>query len=266
MKICDILKRCKEIKSERKFTYSNYYNKYNASDIDFDVIEGKGTIVWGLKEEFVYRIYFCTNSLCTLKECLKEVKKNAVIDWVFKEEAGEIGQVIEESGWEKYGEYVRTMLPIPNNKKKKTKIEVLLEKMYNPELGQVAQEEDIPAIRKLMIDIFDPINSEIMEEEELRRLIKEETVWLHKIDDTITTCYIYRIEGKKRYGAMTYNCLGADYLYSITRRANEISNKIHKPKWHYGWINISNKKIIRSLKETNDLNPDGVRNIIYKKK
>lgn len=266
MKIEDILKRCKEIKRERKFTYCNYYNKYNVSDIDFDIIEGKGTIVFGLKEEFIYRIYFCTNSLCVLKECLEKVRKDAVIDWVFKGEAGEIGQVIEESEWEKYGEYARTMLPIPNIKKEKTKMEILLEKMYNPKLAQLACEEDIPSIRKLMIDTFDPINSEIMEEAELRRLIKEETVWLHKIDDIITTCYIYRIEGKKRYGAMTYNKLSADYLYSVTRKAHEISNEKHKPKWHYGWINISNKKIIRSLKETNDLNLDGVKNIIYKKK
>lgn len=265
MKIYDILERCKEIKKERKITYSNYYNKYNTCDFDFDIIEGNGTIVFGLKEEFIYRVYFCSNDLSALRECLSKVKKDSVIDWIFKNDVGEIGEILEGSGWEKYGEYARTMLPVPNIKKEKTKMELLLEKMYDPEIAELAEEEDIPAIRKLMLDTFDPVNSEIMPEEELKRLVKEETVWLHKVDDKITTCYIFRIEGKKRYGAMTYNCLSADYLYSVTRKAHEISNAKHKPKWHYGWINMENKKIIRSLNSVDDLQLDGVRNIIYTK-
>lgn len=266
MKIDTILQRCREIKKERKTIYSNYYNKYNGSDIEFDVIEGRGTIVFGLPEEFIYRIYFFSNDLDALKECLAKVRKDAVADCVCKGDVGEIGEVIEQSGWEKYGEYARTMLSVADAaKKKKTKMELLLEKMYNPDIARLAEEEDIPAIRKMMIDTFDPANSEILEEDELRRLIKEETVWLHKVGDEIATCYIFRIEGKKRYGALTYNRLSADYLYSVTRRAHEISNEKHKPEWHYGWINLENKKIIRTLKATDDLKLDGVKNFIYKK-
>ena len=233
MKIFEILKCCSDIKKEGKTIFSNYYNKYNNSKNDFDVITGEGTIIFGIKEEFIYRIYFYSNNLPALKKCLEKVRKKAVTDWIFKDEIGEISRVIEKSGWKKYAEYARTMQPIPN-KRKKTKMELLLEKMYNPNLAQLAIENDIPAIRKLLFDTFDPINSEIMTEDELRKLIQEETVWLHKVNNEITTCYIYRIEGKKRYGALTYNCLSADYLYSVTKKANEISNIKYDLKWHYG--------------------------------
>lgn len=265
MNISAILNRCKEIRKEQKTIYSNYYNKYNGSDVEFDVIEGQGTIVFGVPEEFIYRIYFYSNDPDVLKECLAKVRKDAVTDCVCKGDIGEIGKVIEESGWRKYGEYARTMLPVPNIKKKKTSMELLLEKMYNPDIATLADECDIPAIRKMMLDTFDPANSEIIGEEELKRLVGEETVWLHKVNGEIATCYIYRIEGKKRYGALTYNRLSADYLYSVTRRAHEISNEKHKPEWHYGWINIENTKIIRTLKATGDFKLDGVKNYIYKK-
>ena len=64
---------------------------------------------------------------------------------------------------------------------------------------------------------------------------------------------------------MTYNCLSADYLYSVTRKANGISNKKHDPKWHYCWINIDNKKIIHTMEQLDELKPDDVKNVIYKK-
>lgn len=265
MKISLILKYCMEIKKEKKTIYSNYYNKYNDSNIEFDVIEGQGTIVFGLKEEFIYRVYFFSNNLKTLKELLTQVRSDAVTDYICKENIGEIGELIEQSGWKKYAEYARTMLSVSNIQKKKTKMELMLEKMYNPNIAILANQHDIPAIRKMMFDTFDPVNSEIIGEQELQKLIEEETVWLCKVDDKITTCYIYRIEGKKRYGMLTYNCLSADYLYSVTRRAHEISNVKHKPEWHYGWINLENTKIIRTLKSTDDLKLDGVKNFIYKK-
>lgn len=264
MKIDDILRRCTEIKRERKPVYSNYYNKYTGRDVDFDVIEGEGTIVFGIQEEFIYRIYFCSNNSEELKRCLEKVPENAVTDWVCKGEIGEIGEIIEESKWKRYAEYLRNTVPI-KKKMKKTRLELLLEERYNPECAEPAEESDIPAIRKLMFDTFDPVNSEILTEEELRELIRQKTVWVYKLEDKICTLYIYRIEGKRRYGAMTYNCLSADYLYNVTRKANDISNKIHKPIIHYGWIDVNNKKIRRTLEKQDSLQSDGVKNYIFQK-
>lgn len=268
MKIDDILRRCTEIKRERRPVYSNYYNKYTGRDVEFDVIEGEGTIVFGIQEEFIYRIYFCSNNLVALKDCLEKVPKNSVTDWVCKGEIGEIGDIIEESKWKRYAEYIRNTVPVKKKMKKtrkKTRLELLLEEKYDPECAEPAEESDIPAIRKLMIDTFDPVNSEILTEEELRKLIQQKTVWIYKVEGKICTLYIYRIEGKKRYGAMTYNCLSADYLYNVTRKANDISNKIHKPIAHYGWIDVNNKKIKRTLEKTDSLQWDGVKNHIFQK-
>ena len=267
MKIDDILRRCTDIKKERKPVFYNYYNKYLGRDVEFDVIEGKGTIVFGIREEFIYRIYFCSNNLVTLKCCLEKVPANSVTDWVCKGEIGEIGGVLEESKWKRYAEYVRNTIPVQKKirNKAKTRLELLLEKKYDPECAEPAEESDIPAIRKLMIETFDPVNSEVLTEDELRELIRKKTVWLYKVGEKICTLYIYRIEGKKRYGAMTYNCLSADYLYNVTRKANDISNKIHKPISHYGWIDVNNKKIKRTLEKTNSMQMDGVRNYIFQK-
>lgn len=264
MKIYDILNICTSIKKEKKITYCNYYNKYNNSNIEFDVIQDMGTIIWGLQEEFVYRIYFMSNNFYTLSNCLKRVPKGAVTDLICKGEIGQLGEIIKKSGWKNYAEYVRNTVPV-KAKKEKTKMELLLEKMYNPDCAQLANESDIPAIRKLMIDTFDPVNSEILTENELRELIRGESVWLYKINEKICTLYIYRIEGKKRYGAMTYNCLSADYLYSVTRKANDISNKKHNPISHYGWIDLKNKKIRRTLEKQGSISFDGIKNYIYQK-
>lgn len=267
MKINDILNQCTEIKREKKPVFTNYYNKYTGKDVDFDVIQEEGSIVFGIQEEFVYRIYFCSNNLTTLKSCLEKVPENSVTDWVCKGDIGEIGNIIEESNWKRYAEYVRNTVPVKKKmkKRKKTGLELLLEKRYDPDCAQPAEEDDIPALRKLMIETFDPINSEILTEEELRELIHQKSVWLYKVDGKICTLYIYRMEGKKRYGAMTYNCLSADYLYNVTRKANDISNKIHKPIAHYGWIDVNNRKIKRTLEKTDSLCWDGVKNYIFLK-
>ncbi len=265
MKIENILQICAQIKAEGIKVTTNYYNKYNNKEVEFDIIQGEGTIVFGVQEEYVYRIFFVSNNMKMLLSCLKEVKKNAVIDYVCRGDMGEVAEIIENSGWRKCYEYERITTKAPEVIKDKTRTRKLLERMYDPNCGELATEKDIPQIQELMWKVFDPIGSEIMTDAELREAINNETVWVYKSDEKICTLYIYRIEGRKRYGAITYNCLSANYLFNILQRANGISDKKDKPVIHYYWIRVDNQRIRHSMIEENSYCPDGMKNYIYVK-
>ncbi|MBQ8982351.1 MAG: hypothetical protein IJ079_02085 [Lachnospiraceae bacterium] len=265
MKIAEILELCNSIKREKKKYYTNYYMTYNSSDSDFIVIQNEGTIVFLVKEEFFYRCFFLSNNLETLIKCLSEVPQDSILDFIEKAENCSLLNTFQKSGFNSYATYLRVSSPIPPKPYKKDKIELLCEKLYNDKLGQRATESDIPQLRQIFLDVFDVNCDGILTVEKLRRSIQNGTVWIYKADEKICTVYIYQVEGKKRYGNLTYNCLSADYLYSVCRKANELSAKEHDFILHYGWVNEKNKKIGRTLNTTSAQGYDGVRNYIFRK-
>lgn len=264
MKIGEILKCCADIKQRGKRYITNYYNKYNETDVDFDVKIGSNTIVFCLQEAFVYRCFFLTSDLYELSELLEQVPTDTVMDYIIKSEVldTELDASFLKAGFNLYSKYQRLTTPVPDNRPK-TKLIQLMEKMYNPEIGVKAVESDASDIYNLMLEQFDPRGSEILTMSELLDSIRQGRVWIYRVDNEICVLYIYQIEGKKRYGNMTINKLSADYLYNVTTNANNDSLLHNDIRFHYGWIKDDNLKVKKSLQSQGILDFDGVCNFIY---
>ena len=268
IKIKDVLAIIKHIKQKNVMgvDYNNYYNKYNSSDNDVVSWKGDNSIVFIVSEEYVNRTFFYSSDIRELSELLKLVPKGCVLDYVSKELPKELDGALSVSGFVQHAIYARRTLPVPyETTKGDRKFKELMKRLYKPDLGEPATNADIPEIKRIMFETFDPINSDIPTSDELLEDIKNKNVWIYKLNDEIVTMYIYRIYGNRRYGAMTYNRLSADYLSSLVTNANLESERTHSIKFHYGWIDISNKKIIRSLEKEGVLGLDGIRNYIFQK-
>ncbi len=268
IKINELLSIIKKIKLsvDKQESYGNYYNKYNHLEEELNAWVTEETVVFIVEEEYVNRLFFFTYSLEELTNILKEVPDKCVIDYVCNEMPDALESCFKESDFKQHAIYARRTLSVPfETKKGDPKYKAVMAKLYKPEVGTPAEISDLPSIKKIMFEVFDPINSDIPTSEELLEDIKNQTVWIYKVNEEIVTMYIFRVYGRKRYGAMTYNRLSADYLSSLVTNAHKESEKHHPVKWHYGWIDITNKKIIRTLEKEGVLELDGIKNYIYQK-
>ncbi len=264
--ILNVIKAIK-LKSALSENYCNYFGKYNSSDAKNAVWIGDNTIVFVVEEEYINRVFFFTRDVDELSDLFRYIPEGCVLDYIGKSMPEELYNTFSNAGLIKHAEYARITLSVPyETDKGDLAYKELLKKLYKPDVGAPAALEDLTSIREIMFERFDPINSEIPTKEELMEDIKNQTVWIYKHNDRIVTMYIFRIYGKKRYGVMTYNLLSADYLDSLIENAHKEAEITHTIKWHYGWFDVENNKIIRTLKKKGIYEPDGTRNYVFVKK
>lgn len=269
MKMADILRLQVEMKHKGEYVYSNYYNKYNDLTEDLDAIICDDAVVFFVSEQYVKRTFFCASDLDSLCRLLEQAPANTVLDYINK---GKMPEEVEKSiingGYKLRDIYSRNSRPIPYTPPEESvdkKYVQMLNKLYNPTLGEHAKPEDFSMIKQVLLENFDPVNSDVFSDEDLKEAINNGWVWIYKVDGQICCMYIYQIIGKKRYGAITYNRLSADYLYSIVKNADDDSEEKYGVKQHYFWVNDSNKKIARTLIKEGKFMPDGIKNYIYYK-
>ena len=268
MNISDILQIRDELKHSNRVVYLNYYNKYNGSDKEFTVYDNEGAVVFIVPEQYVDRAFFFATDLESLAKLLMQSPKGTVLDYVCKGDMpAELKRTVSvDGGYICHSVYERCFYPIPYIPPQDIidpKVFGILQEMYDPSIGRPATMAELPHIKRILLDNFDPVNSDILPDEELISAIENGWVWIYKPDDEIYTMYIYQVFGKKRYGALTYNRLSADYLYSIEETADRLSVKRYDLKQHYYWIDVSNRKIIRRMTKIGRYIPDGIKNHIF---
>lgn len=265
--IKDILLWVDQLKKQGKSIQSNYYRTMDDSSDIMETFEEQAALLAIHEEELVRRVFFFGADMTGLCRCFNELDGDYVLCYIGRGANPEWDEILLSSGWKPYRTYIRTSIPINEirQRERQTEIGRMLETQYNPELGRLAEEADVSAVRRLLLERFDPLANEVMTTEQLIEAVHRKEIWLYWENNMkeIDTLYIYRVEGKKRYGAITYNRLSADYLYSIVRRADELSESEHDLKIHYGWIREDNRQIIRSLKARNLYETDGMKEYIF---
>lgn len=260
--IKEIVRIMNEVRKKKKTVYSNYYYSYNASDVLFDVLKLKETIVFGIQELEIYRVFYYSCNVEELTEALSEMPKGAITDIIEKKEITDTIW-LDSSGFKQISVYGRFGGPCASYKEQKAKFQKSkIDIFYDEAYGKCASEEDLGEIQKLIMNNFDFRTDHLFTDEQMLQLIRDNLVYVEKEEGNIICIVIYRIEGKKLYFNLTYNRGTADISYSIEKKILLQSIRDYGVNYTYGWIAMTNKK---ALKRSSFSYPH-LFNYIYQKK
>lgn len=244
--IQEILARMREIRSQKKNVLTNYYFTYNNKpEILFDVIDGIDTVIFGVQEMYVYRVFYYSNNKKELLKLLCDIPEGAVLDVVTKEENLDT-HWLEKADIFWYNTYGRFgSLLLPYEEQKRAYESNKLDMFYNEQYGEYAKETDVREIQKLLRKNFDTKTDYFFTDDELRKLIEEERVVVEREQGSIYFIFIFRIEGKKFYTNLLYNEGTADISYSVEKRLVLESLQRYGVKYIYFWAALDNKAALK---------------------
>lgn len=249
------------IRKSKKKVYTNYYYSYNASDVLFDVMEFDETIIFCIQELEIYRIFYYSCNTEELADALSKVPEGSILDIIEKEETP-VNEWLDSTGFELYSVYGRFGGQLPGYEEQKALFEKnRMDMFYNENYGQYAQREDLREIQTLIMENFDIKTDHLFTDEQMLQLIQDKSVYIEKEEGKIICIIIYRIEGKKLYGNLTYNKGTADISYSIEKKILLQSIRDHQVNYRYYWISMSNKKALKRVESV----PPHLYNFIYQK-
>lgn len=232
-------------KEKGKRTKTNYYYTYQNFSDSFDVWEGTATIVFGIKEGMVYRVFYCSQNEEELGECLKQVPEGAVLEFITKE------KVINENflaraGFELYDTYGRLGRSLLGYEEEKERMK--MQRMgcfYDDSYGEIATKHDLSELQKVIYGTFDVKADHLLTDKEMLELIEKNQVIIQRECGKICCIFIYKIQGKKIYYNLSLNRSTADVLYSIQQK--ELLKAIREKGviYMYGWISLNNKAAVK---------------------
>lgn len=259
--INEITRIMSRIRKSKKKVFTNYYYSYNASDVLFDVIELDETVIFCIQELEIYRIFYYSSNTEELADALSKMPEGSILDIIEKEETP-ANQWLVSAGFELYSVYGRFGEPLLGYEEQKAIYEKnRMDVFYNENYGQYAQQEDLREIQKLIAKNFDIKTDHLFTDEQMLQLIQDKSVYIEKEEGKIICIIIYRVEGKKLYGNLTYNRGTADVSYSIEKKILLQSIRDYQVNYIYYWISLSNTK---ALKRVEAVSPH-LYNFIYQK-
>ncbi|MCM1232283.1 MAG: hypothetical protein NC489_19335 [Ruminococcus flavefaciens] len=261
--IGEILQQTHKINRQNRRIWTNYYHNYSSSSLLFDVIEGESTIVFGIQEGSIYRVFYYSYDNKELANCLKQTPNGAVIDIVTKEKDLNSGWLLSAGflPYAVYGRFGHVLHTYEEELKQMTSQRMA--PFYNENYGECATESDIKEIQDLIFDTFDEHADHLhFLSKELRSLIKKKWIWIQRDDGKICCIFIYNIQGKKIYYNLSINKSSADVLYSIQRKVLLNAITEFHVTYAYGWISLKNKS---ALKRNQYPSFDTYNHIFYKK-
>ena len=259
--INEISEAMNRIRKQKKKVCTNYYYSYNASDVLFDVWEMDETVIFCIREMEIYRVFFYSCNMAELTDALSKMPEGAILDIIEKQDTS-FKDWMDLTGFQLYSVYGRFGKQLPNYEEQKAIFEKLqMDKFYNENYGQYASQEDLSEIQKLIAENFDAKTDHLFTDEQMKRLIQDQSVYIEKEERNIICIVIYRIEGKKLYYNLTYNKGTADISYSIEKKIQLQAIHNYGVNYIYSWIDMSNKK---ALKRNSSPTPH-LYNYIYQK-
>lgn len=246
MSIDDIFLLMKKIKAERKKIIQNYYMNYNNTDMEFDVYQGEGTVVFCCMDgNGVYRCFFYSNAPKVLSSILSSLQKDTIVDYLSRVKE-EDHSWLTEAGFLPYALYIRVGKKIEDEEiENKSNIRDILSELYDSQCGQYAALEDLDQLYDLIVKVFDCRKEHCPTKKELAKYIENQWVLVYKEDNEILSYFIYQVHGKRYYSNISYNTVTADILYSLERRALEEAQLRYDLNYMDAWYDTKNKKALR---------------------
>lgn len=266
--INEILRNMSEIRHRGGSVLTNYYNQCNGLDNKFNTWQAENTVVFEWIDDGIKRIYFYSTDCDELERLLAYVSSGSVIDYVTKKR-GECAELFRNAGYKLRFDYGRFCVkPISKEAQElRTALQsdnAIVEELYDAPYGEMAKIEDAEEIDKQLREEFDPVESHFYSLDKLRDHIKKGWVWVAKQDGKIIAANLYEIQGKKSYGAYLYNRGGVDVLCSLIAKTDQYVAKLGVT-YHYCWMRLNNRRILRYNMKYNGYVPDGLFDMIYEK-
>lgn len=197
-----------------------------------------------VKENYITKGYVCYCDIESLNLLIQSVKQPFFVFWNSKDKND---KALDGADLNFYTLYQRDtvtyyenpyLFPDPYRRRD------ILRKMYEPNFGEYAAEEDAEELNELSLRLFDEYSDELPDVEEWRDICKRKECLLYrennpKENNPIVAYYVWRLEGKKLYSRMSANRTGANVLYNLERRIfTEFFNQ--GIRTFYGWSDIYN--------------------------
>ena len=230
-----------DLRRNNEKIWTNYLS-YNYPDDAGMAIQNSGGYATVIKETEKNSMYFVTASMESFADLVKQAPGNTVINYAYRTE-NDLMPLAEAAGLEKYATYLRSTICYHSNPylEKEIPRRQVLQKMYDPECGEVPVEKDIPELNQLCHEVFDPLCDDVFNDKEWKEIIDNKEILVYREAGEITAFYIFRYEGKKLYSNMSVNIGGANTLYNMERR-------VFEEAWDkgirvfYGWGNLDNHR------------------------
>ncbi len=239
----EIRQKTQTIKREYKKTVTNYYKPIEGAA--FDVCQTEKSIVFGIQDHLVYRVYFYTAAIDELPELLKAYPDEATID-IIARRRDDLTSLLEQlvsAGYSRYALFER--YHILNLKEGiYTKIPDFFQGQKAMQYGRYATEEDAEEILRLLENAFDHKESHLQDMKRLKHMINNKNVRVISEDSKIVTVVTFWYEGKKEYIEHVVNIGCREYAHALYLSAFEIavSNGIN---YAYTWIKSTNRRMQR---------------------
>lgn len=236
--------------------YTNCYVNFNTfkqllNNSDFFVRDESFFIVQ--KEENFYRFYYYVEkyeNLTNLDSFFKMYKKPIVLEMVSQNTIEK--KHYKNIGFDLYKTYSRYFIAANTKKAKKLK--------YNP--IELANNEDIETIKKMIDNAFDPLSDYIPDYEALKNFIKKDEIYVVKINQKIAGTAIYEKLGKNYYFRLS--CVDKKYRNGFIGYILA-SNLLSENTNYKTWIDDENSLAI-NLNKKIGYRQDGLKNYIFVKK
>lgn len=232
-----IMELSNELKIKHGVVCTNYYGGLSVSDVSlFDVVYTENCVVFGFKDNYIYRLFFFANNISCINECLKEFPRGAILEWIYTENvSNEIGNIQNLKQIDSFRRYKVDL----RNDSYKEKLDETFYKRFINDCGEVATLNDFEEMNSLINTIFDKRVSHLPSQVELNELIKNGNVIVCRKVDKIKTFWIYKIEGKKIYSYQAYNSIQGTYIQSVWFRLFE---KFASENFRevYAWVSDKN--------------------------
>ena len=212
------------------------------NDLKYDIIEKKnGLIIIGY-EAHRKRGYFMAEDVMELKMLLQDMPRNIFFEWIYRD-VNILKEVERDTSLTLYETYFRisdvwTKNPyeVPEEGRKR-----ILQELYDSSCGEYAVEQDAEELYNLSKSVFDTNCDDVFTVEEWEKRILKKEVLVYREDNKITSCYVWRLEGRKLYSNISINLGAANILYNMERR---IFTEMWKKgiRTYYAWYNEKNKK------------------------
>lgn len=243
--IAKIKEKTQSIKREYRKATTNYYKPIEGSD--FDVCQTEKTIVFGVQDHLVYRVYFYTAAIDELAELLKKYPDEATIDILARgrDDLVSVFYQLEQAGYKCHAAFQR--YHIPNLKKGiYSKIPEDLQGIDAKRYGRYAAETEAEEILRMLQDTFDPKESHLQDLEELKRMIRNKHVRVISENNKIVTLITFWQEGKKLYVEHAINTGRREYMHCLYLGTLEdaLSEGI---RYVYTWVSSINERIRRFI-------------------
>lgn len=280
--ILDIVAEMTRIRRTGGRVQTNYYNQcVDVPDL-LQCWQLDRAIAFQWNDAGVKRVYFYATDDEALLGVLSCTERDSVIDYLTKEK-DKNAALFKAAGYKLYLDFGRFFIkprqPEPQASSQgegvhRHSFEGASEVLYSEEVSQNAFDSSVHGERAAVADAeeidaqlreeFDPYEAHFWPLEKLRENIQKGWVWIVKQNGKIIAANLLEIQGRKAYGAFSYNRGNTDALAALYVASDAYLAGVGTSHM-YCWMRLNNKRMIQYNVKFCGFVPDGLYDMIYLK-